>query len=107
MSDAYGNAHARSAVQHEGTGNQTDLFVYGLGRSGTAVVRRAMRDGASVCFYDARETGPDVDEAMSLGAKRIRRVDELDTASFRTCVAAPGVRIDHPDLCGCETWACT
>jgi len=78
--------------------NQTDLFIYGLGRSGSAVVRRARTEGMAVAFYDARAEGQDVDEALASGATRVTSVEEVDTARFTTCVAAPGVRVDHPDL---------
>lgn len=78
--------------------NQMDLFVYGLGRSGTAVVKRARMQGLEVTFYDARAEGPDVDEALAAGAIRVTDVSRLDVSAFPTCVAAPGVRIDHPDL---------
>ena len=74
------------------------LLVYGLGRSGSAVVRRARRLGADVAFYELRREGPDVDEALALGAARVEDVSALDPAAFPTCVAAPGVPIDHPDL---------
>src|SRR5690606_27853355 len=78
--------------------DQTDLFVYGLGRSGTSVVKRARRQGLEVAFYDARAEGPDVDEALAAGATRVSDVSHLVADAFPTCVAAPGVSIDHPDL---------
>lgn len=78
--------------------DQTDLFVYGLGRSGTSVVKRARRQGLEVAFYDARAEGPDVDEALAAGATRVSDVSQLLADAFPTCVAAPGVSIDHPDL---------
>jgi UDP-N-acetylmuramoylalanine--D-glutamate ligase len=74
------------------------LLVYGLGRSGGAVVRRAVRLGANVAFYDSRREGPDVDEALALGAARVEDVSVLGPTVYPTCVAAPGVPIDHPDL---------
>lgn len=74
------------------------LLVYGLGRSGGAVLRRAIGLGADVAFYEARREGPDVDEAISSGAARVEDVGSVDPAAYPTCVAAPGVPIDHPDL---------
>jgi len=71
------------------------LLVYGLGRSGGAVVRRARAAGESVGFVDARPAGPDIDEALALGAKR---VEDVAAWPADLCVAAPGVPIDHPDL---------
>jgi len=71
------------------------LLVYGLGRSGGAVVRRARAAGIAVGFVDARPAGPDVDEALALGAQRVL---DVGTWPAGLCVAAPGVPIDHPDL---------
>jgi UDP-N-acetylmuramoylalanine--D-glutamate ligase len=71
------------------------LLVYGLGRSGGAVVARARREGHEVSFVERREEGDDVAAALALGATRVRDVRE---ASAALCVAAPGVPIDHPDL---------
>jgi len=76
------------------------LLVYGLGRSGGAVVARARRAGTPVLFLEARAEGADVDAALADGAERVDGVE----AALRhrpqptTCVAAPGVPIDHPDL---------
>jgi UDP-N-acetylmuramoylalanine--D-glutamate ligase len=71
------------------------LLVYGLGRSGGAVVRRARADGTTVGFFDARTVGPDVDEALALGAER---VEDVTAWPADLCIAAPGVPIDHADL---------
>lgn len=81
-------------------GEAPPLLVYGLGRSGLPVVARATRAGQKVEFFDARATGPDINEAEVLGAKRISSVRErLQSAPLpKTVVAAPGVPIDHPDL---------
>ncbi|HZJ10225.1 MAG TPA: UDP-N-acetylmuramoyl-L-alanine--D-glutamate ligase [Trueperaceae bacterium] len=75
------------------------LLVYGLGRSGGAVLRRALANGDEVSFYDRRETGADIDAALAAGARRLTSLGEAPLATgFETCVAAPGVAIDHPDL---------
>lgn len=75
------------------------LFVYGLGRSGGAVVRRALAAGMSVAFFDQKETGDDVEAALAAGAERLGELaGTTDLDRFGTCVAAPGVPIDHPDL---------
>jgi UDP-N-acetylmuramoylalanine--D-glutamate ligase len=71
------------------------LLVYGLGRSGGAVVARALREGHRVAFVDRREHGDDVDLALALGATRVR---DVDTWPADLCVAAPGVPLTHPDL---------
>jgi UDP-N-acetylmuramoylalanine--D-glutamate ligase len=76
------------------------LLVYGLGRSGGAVVARARRSGVAVLFLEVRPEGDDIAAALAAGAERV--VDVADalrrTPPPRTCVAAPGVPIDHPDL---------
>lgn len=74
------------------------LLVYGLGRSGLAVVRRARQQGQPVLFHEAREGGADVEAALALGAERV----DPDAGSVlerpHLVVAAPGVPIDHPHL---------
>jgi len=80
------------------------LFVYGLGRSGLAVVERARQQGTPVTFFEARADGPDVAAAVTLGARRVADLPawlsarRAHTAAALLVVAAPGVRIDHPDL---------
>lgn len=71
------------------------LLVYGLGRSGGAVVARARADGHEVAFVERRAEGADVDAALAAGAGRLQRADDWPAD---LCVAAPGVPIDHPDL---------
>jgi UDP-N-acetylmuramoylalanine--D-glutamate ligase len=76
------------------------LLVYGLGRSGGAVVARARAEGDRVAFVEARPDGDDVRAAEALGARRVPDAAaalELDPRPT-VCVAAPGVAIDHPDL---------
>lgn len=75
------------------------LLVYGLGRSGLAVVRRALARGKTVDFFEQRQDGPDVVEALAAGAKRVPAFDDAAAATaYDLCIAAPGVPIDHPDL---------
>lgn len=92
--------------------NAPPLLVYGLGRSGLAVVQRARGAGQAVQFFEARAAGADVDTAVAAGAERVQDVNNWiqrstsgtgqqgagGTAAPGTVVAAPGVRIDHPDL---------
>jgi UDP-N-acetylmuramoylalanine--D-glutamate ligase len=73
----------------------TTVLVYGLGRSGLAAVRLARSQGQQVTFFEQRETGADISEALASGAVRLGSVSEADAA---LCIAAPGVPIDHPDL---------
>ncbi len=71
------------------------LLVYGLGRSGSAVLARAATAGHQLGFVEQRASGPDVDAALALGAERVTDVAAWQAA---LCIAAPGVPIDHPDL---------
>lgn len=71
------------------------VLVYGLGRSGLAVLRLLVRQGHPVEFFEQRADGPDVSEALNLGARRLKNVAESDAS---VVIAAPGVPIDHPDL---------
>jgi len=76
------------------------LLVYGLGRSGGAVVARARAEGDDVVFVEARPDGDDVRTAEALGARRVTDAAAALALAVRptVCVAAPGVPIDHPDL---------
>ena len=75
------------------------VLVYGLGRSGTAVVRSLAANGHHAHFIDQRDTGPDVDAALATGASRAPELDDATAATaYDLCIAAPGVPIDHPDL---------
>ncbi|MBA2667468.1 MAG: UDP-N-acetylmuramoyl-L-alanine--D-glutamate ligase [Trueperaceae bacterium] len=71
------------------------LLVYGLGRSGGAVVSRAVREGHEVGYVERRDDGADVAAAESQGATRVRDVSAWHAD---LCVAAPGVPLTHPDL---------
>ncbi|MFA5551222.1 MAG: UDP-N-acetylmuramoyl-L-alanine--D-glutamate ligase [Trueperaceae bacterium] len=84
------------------TGALAPVLVYGLGRSGLAVVRRAAAAGTPVSFYEARSAGADIDAALALGSDRVTDVavwlGAQTQAPTPLVVAAPGVPIDHPDL---------
>lgn len=71
-------------------------LVYGLGRSGSAVVRHLARLGWPGAWWDASPTAEHAREATGLGYSRLT---ELQPAAHDLVVAAPGVPIDHPDLC--------
>jgi UDP-N-acetylmuramoylalanine--D-glutamate ligase len=78
--------------------NPPPLLVYGLGRSGGAVVERARKHGERVIFLEGRAHGADIERALALGAERLSDVSEAIAQRPAICVAAPGVAIDHPDL---------
>lgn len=71
------------------------ILLYGLGRSGLAAGRLLARQGHTPMWFERREEGEDVREACRLGWPRVR---DVLTAGATTCIAAPGVPIDHPDL---------
>jgi len=71
------------------------VLVYGLGRSGLAAARLVASQGHTVETYDVRTDGEDIVTARALGWPPLPSVD---ASTARVCVAAPGVRIDHPDL---------
>ncbi len=65
------------------------------------MVERARQNGTPVSFFEARTAGPDIEAALRTGATRLTDVAGWGAASGGTtpvAVAAPGVRIDHPDL---------
>lgn len=86
----------------------TGVLVYGLGRSGGAVLELLARQGVAASFYDAKADGPDIERADAAGVPRLTPDDlqpaallaarNAGTLAFDWCIAAPGVRIDHPDL---------
>ena len=75
------------------------VLVYGLGRSGLAVMRRLLADGHRVDFFEQRRAGADVDEATAAMARRVTALDDATAAAdYDLCIAAPGVPIDNTDL---------
>ena len=71
------------------------VLIYGLGRSGSAAARLCHDQGHQLSFYELRAQGSDIEELLAVGATRIYDVSGSDAD---ICIAAPGVRIDHPDL---------
>ncbi len=69
-------------------------LVFGLGRSGTAVLRFLARRGRKACFYDDDPRPEDVQAARELG---FEPCDPL-AAAPSLVVAAPGVPLNHPLL---------
>ncbi|WP_188904432.1 UDP-N-acetylmuramoyl-L-alanine--D-glutamate ligase [Deinococcus aerophilus] len=77
----------------DGGGEQTEVLIYGLGRSGRGVARFLACEGWRAGWHDARPSPEDEALMAELGFAR----GDLD-AGYATVVAAPGVPIDHPDL---------
>ncbi len=69
-------------------------LVFGLGRSGLAVLRFLARHGRQACFYDDHPRPEDVGVARELGFEPCNPKE----ANPRTVVAAPGVPLDNPLL---------
>lgn len=74
-------------------GTSSNVLVYGLGRSGSAVARLLRRQGHEVWTYDA--VTPQGDELDTLGCQR---TDTPLSVPADICVAAPGVPYNAPDL---------
>ncbi|HRN19273.1 MAG TPA: UDP-N-acetylmuramoyl-L-alanine--D-glutamate ligase [Trueperaceae bacterium] len=77
-----------------------EVLVYGLGRSGLAVLRRLGKESRTA-FFELREGGADVAEALDLGSRRAAAPSASESGQdydYDLVIAAPGVPIDHPDL---------
>ena len=74
-------------------------LVYGLGRSGRAVLRHLARRGAAMQWWDDR---PSPQDLQLVGELEVERADLSRgvPGRFAQVIAAPGVPIDHPDLLG-------
>jgi len=73
-------------------------LVFGLGRSGLAVLRFLARRGLPACFYDDNPKPAEVAAAEELGFSAC----DPENAQPRTVVAAPGVPLDNPRLVGLQ-----
>lgn len=71
------------------------VLVYGLGRSGVAAARLAASQGHALEVFDARSEADLATAEAELGAERL---NDVTSSRAELCIAAPGVRIDHPDL---------
>ena len=76
-------------------GTPQHILVYGLGRSGLAVATLADRQGHQIRWFDQDQDGPTAQEAIARGWP-LEAQPAL--AHVDVCIAAPGVRWDHPDL---------
>jgi UDP-N-acetylmuramoylalanine--D-glutamate ligase len=76
------------------------VLVYGLGRSGLAVIRHLERLGWTGAWFDQAEHPAGAEEAITRGFPRLPSLDQLglEPAGFDLVVAAPGVMFLHPDL---------
>jgi UDP-N-acetylmuramoylalanine--D-glutamate ligase len=71
------------------------VLVYGLGRSGLAVIRHLERLAWTGAWFDQSESPNGAEEAIVRG---FPRVPNLEPNGFDLVVAAPGVMFLHPDL---------
>ena len=76
------------------------VLVYGLGRSGLAVIRHLERLGWTGAWFDQAESPAGAEEAIARGFPRLPSLDQmgLESGGFDLVVAAPGVMFLHPDL---------
>ncbi len=72
-----------------------NILVYGLGRSGLAVIRLLKRQDHSILAYDEFPKNSDLDELSRLD---ISFTESPLTATIDICIAAPGVPYQHHDL---------
>jgi UDP-N-acetylmuramoylalanine--D-glutamate ligase len=72
-----------------------NVLVYGLGRSGLAVIRHLERLGWTGAWFDQSDAPNGAEEAITRGFPRL---NELEATGFDLVVAAPGVMFLHPDL---------
>jgi UDP-N-acetylmuramoylalanine--D-glutamate ligase len=71
------------------------VLVYGLGRSGSSVIRHLHRLGWSGAWFDVAAEPFGAAQALELG---FRRVQDIDPSAFDLCVAAPGVMFQSAEL---------
>jgi UDP-N-acetylmuramoylalanine--D-glutamate ligase len=71
------------------------VLVYGLGRSGSSVIRHLNKLGWRGAWFDRSETPFGAESALTLG---FPRVTEINPSNFTLCVAAPGVMFQSSEL---------
>ena len=71
------------------------VLVYGLGRSGGAVIRHLARLGWAGAWFDISAEPFGADAALALGFPRVTKINPSD---FELCVAAPGVMFQSAEL---------
>jgi UDP-N-acetylmuramoylalanine--D-glutamate ligase len=74
---------------------EVNVLVYGLGRSGSSVIRHLHRLGWSGAWFDAAQEPFGAEQALELG---FPRVTDIDPTVFNLCVAAPGVMFQSAEL---------
>lgn len=73
------------------------VLVYGLGRSGGAVIRHLERLGWAGAWFDKSAEPFGAEAALELGFPRVIQIEPSD---FELCVAAPGVMFQSAELRG-------
>lgn len=73
------------------------VLVYGLGRSGGAVIRHLARLGWTGAWFDISAQPFGAEAALALGFARVTQIEPSD---FDLCVAAPGVMFQSAELIG-------
>ena len=71
------------------------VLVYGLGRSGGAVIRHLARLGWAGAWFDISAEPFGAEAAVKLGFPRVTQINPSD---FELCVAAPGVMFQSAEL---------
>ena len=78
-------------------GDSARVLVYGLGRSGSAVIRHLERLGWAGAWFDISAQAFGAEAALALG---FPRVTDIRPSDFDLCVAAPGVMFQSAELRG-------
>ncbi len=76
-------------------GDSPRVLVYGLGRSGGAVIRHLERLGWAGMWFDISAQAFGAQAALELGFPRVTQINPSD---FDLCVAAPGVMFQSAEL---------
>jgi UDP-N-acetylmuramoylalanine--D-glutamate ligase len=71
------------------------VLVYGLGRSGSSVIRHLHKLGWRGAWFDRSESPFGAEATLALG---FPRVTEINPSEFTLCVAAPGVMFQSSEL---------
>jgi UDP-N-acetylmuramoylalanine--D-glutamate ligase len=71
------------------------VLVYGLGRSGSSVIRHLSTLGWRGAWFDRSEAPFGAEAALALGFPRVTNINPQE---FTLCVAAPGVMFQSPEL---------
>jgi UDP-N-acetylmuramoylalanine--D-glutamate ligase len=82
-------------VEFDDWGESMNCLVFGLGRSGSSVLRHLKKLGWSAVWFDDSAEPYGADVARELGFARLQR---FDLTGIEVVIAAPGVMMRHPQM---------